>query len=217
MSVILEFSIDSEQFSLGRLLPAPSAVQLELERIVPTGNELLPFVWAEGAESALDEFERAVQSRGPGVALTSIDQLEGARLYEITWDPKTETLIEGLVSADGTLFEGRRLDGVWHFTVRFPNHANVTTFHDFLTEHRIDVRMDSLTSVAEGDRGGYDFGLTPEQREVLVEAVEGGYFLVPRETDLDDLAGSLDISPQAASERIRRGTDAVLRKVLLGD
>lgn len=49
-------------------------------------------------------------------------------------------------------------------------------------------------------------GLTPVQRETLTMALERGYFAIPRETNLVELAEELDISDQAVNERVRRGT-----------
>ena len=48
MSVILEFSIDGEKFSLGQVLSGAPDMHLGLERIVPTGHMVMPFVWATG-------------------------------------------------------------------------------------------------------------------------------------------------------------------------
>jgi predicted DNA binding protein len=47
-------------------------------------------------------------------------------------------------------------------------------------------------------------------------AVERGYFDVPRKTTLEELADELDISRQALSEHVRRGTEKILRRALLG-
>jgi len=47
-------------------------------------------------------------------------------------------------------------------------------------------------------------------------AVEKGYFSVPRETKLGEIADVVGITQQAASERVRRGAETVLRKSLIG-
>jgi len=215
MSVIVEFTLPAESFTLGVVLASGPDVSVELERIVPTGDLLVPFFWADADEADLDAFERAVRARPEVTSLTALDRLVGARLYEVAWAPHEESLVEGLHHADGTIFEGRSAGGRWRFVVRFPNHAAVTTFHNFLTENDIRVHLDRIVSLTASERGGYAFDLTPEQREVLVRAVEGGYFQVPRGTDLETLADELGITRQAASERLRRGADAVLRPVLL--
>ncbi|WP_433629222.1 helix-turn-helix domain-containing protein [Halomicrococcus sp. NG-SE-24] len=59
------------------------------------------------------------------------------------------------------------------------------------------------------------FGLTPEQREALVLALNRGYFATPSEVTLDELADQLGITRQAVSSRVRLGTEKVLRSVLV--
>nr|WP_256487766.1 MULTISPECIES: helix-turn-helix domain-containing protein [unclassified Haladaptatus] len=56
--------------------------------------------------------------------------------------------------------------------------------------------------------------MTDEQREALATAFASGYFRVPRETSLSELAETLDISPQAASGRLRRGLERMLGATL---
>jgi hypothetical protein len=53
-------------------------------------------------------------------------------------------------------------------------------------------------------------GLTDRQREALRVALETGYFSVPRETSLEDLAKRLDVSDTAASQRLRRGVENLI-------
>jgi predicted DNA binding protein len=47
--------------------------------------------------------------------------------------------------------------------------------------------------------------VTPGQQNVLVAARERGYFDIPRETTLRELADELDVSHQTLSEHLRRG------------
>ena len=52
------------------------------------------------------------------------------------------------------------------------------------------------------------------QRSALVTALEMGYFDVPRQVELADVAAELDLSPNAVSERIRRGEANLFRSAL---
>lgn len=46
MSVMLEFTIADEEFTLGRVLSSPPDMVIELEKIVPTGATIIPYlVW----------------------------------------------------------------------------------------------------------------------------------------------------------------------------
>lgn len=74
MSVILEFTIASEDFRLGQVLSGSLEMQFELERIVPTGNMMMPFIWATGDTHTA--FEEHVQTN-PGVKeLLVLDNFE---------------------------------------------------------------------------------------------------------------------------------------------
>lgn len=58
--------------------------------------------------------------------------------------------------------------------------------------------------------------LTDRQREVLEAALREGYYEVPRECTLDDLAATLDIDKSTASGILRRGERRILTRVLTG-
>lgn len=59
-----------------------------------------------------------------------------------------------------------------------------------------------------------EHGLTDEQHEALVAAVSGGYFQVPRSTSVAELGEALDVSANAVSQRLRRGSETLVRTAL---
>ena len=71
-----------------------------------------------------------------------------------------------------------------------------------------------LVSVV-GDEGS-DGPLTERQREVLETALRLGYFEVPRECTLADVAAALDVDKSTASGVLRRGEARVLKRFLTG-
>lgn len=136
-------------------------------------------------------------------------------LYATEWYENKETFLNGLADANGSIMDAHG-DSQWSFTVRFRDHADLTQFHQFYQAHDFPVHIDRVYAPDESSQLKYGFGLTPEQRETLMMAVEKGYFSVPRRTNLDEIAETLGITPQAASERVRRGAETVLRKSLVG-
>jgi hypothetical protein len=65
MSVVPEFSIPAREFTLGRVLAGPPVMYCELERIVPTGEMTMPFVWVTGDDhEAFAESVRGHDIRG---------------------------------------------------------------------------------------------------------------------------------------------------------
>ena len=71
-----------------------------------------------------------------------------------------------------------------------------------------------LLSILEGD--GREDLLTPRQREVLEAAVRNGYFEVPRECTLAELAADLGIDKSTASGILRRGEARIVTWFLTG-
>lgn len=213
MSVILEFTVDNEDFQLGRLLSgAPSGMHLELERVVPTGHMVIPFIWATGENH--DVFEERVRNQPLVKELLALDRVGDTGLYRIEWVREPTNLIDGIAEADAVVLEACGND-TWLFRLRFPDHAKLSLFHNYVVEHDIPIHIEQTYTLTEEVEGKYRFGLSPERREALILALRRGYFETPSEISLDELAEELDISRQALSDRIRRGNQKILRRVLL--
>lgn len=58
--------------------------------------------------------------------------------------------------------------------------------------------------------------LTKQQRALLVEAVDRGYYDTPRECTLTELAEALDLAKSTLSERLHRIEGAVMREFVAG-
>lgn len=219
MSVVLEFTVDADQFQLGDTLSGVSDTTFELERIIPTGKDVVPFIWLTSEtnlDAVLEAFETQLTDSPSVKELQALDRIENGALYRIRWVNPEEDLIDGFIEADATILEARSQSGItWEFRVRFANHDRLAEFQNILIAHDVKVHIDRIyTFTAETDERR-QFGLSPEQREALVLALRRGYFATPSEASLDELADELDITKQAVSTRIRRGSQKVLEVTLL--
>jgi predicted DNA binding protein len=213
MAVIVEFTLDCEVFPFGRSTSGDPDVRVQLERVIPLREGRIPFLWANGQD--LDEFEHHLRNSDIVKNVEALTRVGDSVLYYVEWYTDKETFLNGLAETGGTIMEAHG-DSTWSFTVRFSDHADLTRFHQFFQDEGFPVYIERITGLDDDPGTEYGFGLTQTQRETLVMAVEDGYFAIPRETTLDDIAAELDISSQAASERVRRGTETVLRKALIG-
>ena len=211
MSVILEFSISATAFPLGKVL-AGSPMQLELERIVPTRDMIMPFVWATGDDH--DAFAEMVRTQSNVRELLVLDRIGESGLYRIEWEEPPGDLIDGIAEADGVVLEARG-HGDWTFRLRFSDHDKLSAFHNHVIKNGSPIHINRTYTLTEATGGGHHFGLSQEQREALLLALQNGYFETPSEMSLDTLADELGISRQALSNRIRRGNEKILREVLL--
>ncbi|MFC4548957.1 MULTISPECIES: helix-turn-helix domain-containing protein [Halorussus] len=216
MSVILEFSVDGDAFALGQVLSGPADLRFELERIVPTGDAVMPFVWVTG--TGFEQLEQEVRNSDRVREVRALDKVGDSALYRIEWDEPHEGLIEGIAEAEATVLEARGNEngrGRWTFRLRFNDHDRLSQFYNFCTENDVPLHIERTYTLTEDTERGKRFGLSQEQREALVLALKRGYFDSPSRASLGDLADELGISQQALSDRIRRGNETILRRVLL--
>lgn len=213
MSVIIEFTLPSDSFPFGRSMSGDPDVRVQLERVVPLRQARIPFVWATG--ESFDRFEDHLTDSPIVKSVDVLTRVGDSVLYAIEWYESEEAFLNGVSDRSGVILEAHGNE-TFSFTIRFADHADLTRFHHFYQEEEYPVHIDRVYSLDDEPHNEYGLGLTPEQRDALTLAVEKGYFAVPRETTLDEMAEELGITGQAASERVRRGTETVLRKSMIG-
>lgn len=89
-----------------------------------------------------------------------------------------------------------------------PDRDELAAYRDSCRKLAMDFRLDRLYE-SSGDNDRLP-GVSEKQHEALRAAYETGYFDVPRQASLRDVADSLDISRSALAERLHRGQAHVL-------
>lgn len=120
-----------------------------------------------------------------------------------------------IVEQDATVQRAIARNREWNLRVLFPDRSGVSAANNYVQEHDVSFDLKCLYDVDAIRRVRYN--LTSDQHEALVEDLQHGYYDIPRETQLEDLADELDISHQALSERFRRATRLLIKNILLVD
>lgn len=217
MALVGEGVLDSPILS-ATLDELPDA-ELRLEEIRSLPDEHLRFlVWV--GEDEIPTFERAVAA---DETIRSFDHLTGIddrRLYRLSLSEAGEAASTYLTAAavdivviDLTLTE----DGM-RFVARLPSREALQTYATACRERGIDFRLDRLYEERDpvGDAGGQRFGLTATQHRALRRAFEMGYFEVPRETSVSEVATDLETSTQALSTLLRRAERNLVEATVAG-
>ncbi|MFC6940828.1 helix-turn-helix domain-containing protein [Salinirubellus sp. GCM10025818] len=213
MTIIVEFTLPAETFAIGRSTNGDPDVEVEMERLVSVGEDRLPFLWATGED--LEAFERHLRDSEIVEDVGVLTRVGNHTLYAVEWRESEEAFLNGLLDTGGSLVEAHGT-GTWSFTVRFTDPEDLSRFHDFYRAHDYPVEVEQLHT-GEGKAGTeVDIDLSSKQHEALLLAIERGYFGVPREVALQEIAEEFGITRQAVSERVRRGTESVLRRSLVG-
>ncbi|WP_192498432.1 helix-turn-helix domain-containing protein [Halorussus halophilus] len=212
MVVILDVSIPADQFALGRVFEDQPDVEVELEKVVPLGKGIMPLFWISGADP--EQIEASLRDDPLTNDVTILAEEGDRTLYQLDWAPEINSIIQPLVQTDGRVLEAEGNAEEWEFRLRFHDRDRVAAFRQECRDHSLDVEILRLYNPEFPHENGI---LTDEQTEAILTAYEEGYWEVPRDTTLSELATELDISDNSVSQRIRRGISTLVRETLVTD
>ena len=211
MCTIAEIELPVDEFVLCESLRTLPDVAFEVVPVAAHVRErLVPYVRATG--SPLDRLNEVLDA-DPSVAdVRLLDDLGGERLYRMNWVDNVD-LISFLLDTDATALDMYGQGDRWHLRILFPDRESLAATHEFADEKNIQFNIKRIHELDDSVGRG-EFGLTEEQYEVLVTAVEEGYFDVPRSVTMAELADSLGVSQQSLSERLRRAHKRLINGAL---
>lgn len=215
MSVIATIEVPAVDFALGATLGTSSGMEIRLERIVPLGDTFVPYLWV--SNEAVGEIETEFRESPDVASIESVDEVDDVALVRVEWAEGTDGFLDALGRANATVLEGVGEGDSWRFQLRFPDHDRLTEFYHACVDDDIDVDLESVHDPRSLRVDPAEVELTDLQRETLRLALEEGYFDVPRRTNLVDLADEIGVSDTAVSQRLRRGTAALLAATLGDD
>lgn len=211
MATEATFTIPADQFPLGTLFEQFPDVAVELERIIPAQDVVIPYFWVRG--TAIEDIEDAFHDH-PGVKnIRLVDSVDDEYLLGVEWSLEYEGVLSALVDTGIVLIKAVGTNERWTFDIRADDRRDIATFRERCQELGISVTLTKLQALTSID-SGTEPALTDDQQEALVLAYERGYFNTPRDVTMADIGDELGISQQAVASRLRRGVSAVLGSAL---
>jgi predicted DNA binding protein len=199
---VAEFRLPAEEFCLAETVPITDA-SFEFVQIVAHDDGVLPFVRALGDERTLDDLDGLLEADPTLESTECVAKMDGSRIYRTTWTEPIRATVDSLLEEGGTILEATTTDGQWQLQALFPDRDSLSRTYEHCEDRGVAMTVDRIYGF-DDDRH-QRFGLTTQQRETMLAALKQGYYDVPRESSLTDLAETLDVSHQALSERLRRG------------
>ncbi|WP_227380831.1 helix-turn-helix domain-containing protein [Haladaptatus halobius] len=209
---VATFSIPADGFALGHALDAAPDITVKAERIAAHGTVwVMPCLWVAGDD--LDAFDAALEADPTVDTIVMTEKFNEEGYYQVEWSDAVEQFINALIDTEGSILNAETHNGNWRLRIRFATRDQFEDFQDYLAEQNHPFR---LLDLYEPSSPRQEMGeLTTAQRDALVAAVEQGYYRIPRDATMEEVANTLDISSQAASERLRRGIDQLVTKILI--
>lgn len=212
MSVVGDFRIPAGAFALEHALSAVPEMRVEADRMAShSPEEVMPFLWATGGD--FEAFTDALGEDSIVDTASVADEVGEEVLYRVTWEERFRDLVHEMIDHHASILEATAREDHWRLRLRFAEEGMVSSFQTHFDETGRTFEVMSLRP-PEGPRQR-KYGLTPEQYEALVAAVGNGYFSIPRTTSAEEVGETLGISANAASQRIRRGSEALVRASLM--
>ena len=209
MTTVIDVEVSAVDTFLGSTFEAVPEAACELEQVIATEGYGL---WLSGPSQEI--VEEALAADLSIEAHTLVSSHPQQWLFRVEPAPGTMDVVEHAIAAGGSVLTATAEEGRWRLQVRFQERDDCRRYYEALETAGTDTTVVKMTGLDETSPASY--GLTPKQYEALLAALDHGYFTIPRETSMEELATELGVSHQALSERLRRAYRALITAELDG-
>lgn len=182
-------------------LPAVS-FGFDVQSWAGTDDDELFLTASDGSFEGLD----AALADDPTVSdVRTVASFRTERLYQLTVAPTATRVMPLFDDVDAVVREVEATRDGWSVRAYLSSRSMLSTLADRFRDSDVtfDVaRLSRLCSVDDVDEAV----LSDDQRELLIAAIDHGYFESPRGISQHDLASMFDVSPSAISQRLRTAT-----------
>jgi predicted DNA binding protein len=214
MSTIAEMSVPAKEFALHSTLEALPDTEFEIQSIVARDSDrVVPFLWATSDHADQATVTEALADDMSVENILELAAFDDEWFYQMSWVEDIRIVLHVLVEHEATILNADGRNDEWHFRILFPRRESLSATYDYCQDENLSVKLGSVYALDNENRDEY--GLTEPQHETLITAVEQGYFDIPQQVTMDDLAEQLDVSHQALSERLHRGHKTLIQNALI--
>ncbi|WP_436344990.1 helix-turn-helix domain-containing protein [Natronorubrum sp. FCH18a] len=196
-------------------------VRWERSTLTEAGEHQL-LVWVDGGDDDLEAFDDSLEADPTVRPPTRTVAFDDRRLYQfaLTDEGRRASVHPLVIEEGGILHEVTATYEGWTIRVAFPTDGSLERCYAFFVDRGLTVEVRQLYDNSETAGGPIShprYGVTERQREALVAAVDAGYLDIPRSCSLAELGDRLGISPNATSERFRRGVTTLVENTVYSD
>ena len=212
MATVIKFTSPAAEFPLGSVFETLPTVEVELERLIPHENLIIPYFWVRGA--AAEDIESAFEAHAGVSNIQLVDSVEDEYLMRAEWDKGYVGVLSALAETNIVVLSGVGERDGWQFEVRGEDRQSIADFQRYCRDNEIPIEITAVHALLPLQGDGFE--LTDTQEEALVLAYERGYYDTPRRATLQEIADELGITQQSLSSRLRRGHRRLVGGTLAG-
>ncbi len=213
MTTVVELDSPAERLGFAQTFDRVPTFEFQIGGLI---GESPPLVWTTGADRATIEGALECDSSVDVIACVSDsgNRTDDRSLFRLDFGTDLKLFQQVVAEHDGAILAAHGQSGQWSLKLLFHDHEAVSACHELFNQYEFRVEITRVSGT--GDLTSTRTPLTDLQYETIATAYELGYFDVPRAITLEELAGELDISHQALSERLRRSHAALVSAELSG-
>lgn len=214
MSLIAECQLRAPDLPFGTVVAAVPDLTLELESMEqPQSGPLVLFIRATAP--AFDGLDAALEDSPFVREYFLISEVGSMRLYQLILTISRPPFVDEILTRKRFPESvTMRADGLY-VKQQFANRDEFATWRELHRNAGISVHLDRLYESTSTDADL--IGVSDKQREALLTAYECGYFAVPQQASLADVAAELDISLSALAERLHRAQAHLIEHFFYAD
>lgn len=222
MPVIAEVQFAHEDGAIAYTLDHLPHVEARIMREASTAPEESVY-YLRFENDSTDTIQSVLEDDHTVSEATPMPKFGDEHLWAVEFAETTKLLAPQVTSEGGLVVDARSSTPGhdprgWHERWVLPNREAI---HDIWEYAREEDFAFSLHKYHQGGRADTKYrgidALTEEQRQTLTAAYERGYFAEPRETSLEELGETLDLSASAVGGRLKRGMKSLVGGTLVVD
>lgn len=208
-ATLVRSRLPTEAFALEETFRTIPDLTVEGAPVAATGNASMSLMWARTDE---DDLTRTLAGDPTVSTVEELCRTGDRHCYRVEWSHDIQCCMEILLQSQGILLRSQGADSQWHLDLLYPDRETLQDASECCEQYELPLTIKAIRSLDADQQTQY--GLTSVQHETLIHAHQQGYFNVPREISLQELAEQMDISHQALSERLRRGHNTLINATL---
>ncbi|APX96230.1 helix-turn-helix domain-containing protein [Natronorubrum daqingense] len=209
MTTVVELEIPADRLGAAQTFDRVPTFECQIGGMI---GDSPPLVWVSGPNR-----RRVRDALEADPSLTVIASLTGSNQHTETSDGLEEReqwlfrlefgdelkVFEQIVAENaGAILTACGQNGTWSVKLLFHDRGALSECYALFEQYEYAVEVTRLTGIDDFESARTP--LTQTQYETICTAYDLGYFDIPREITLKELASELDVSHQALSERLRR-------------
>lgn len=219
MTTVVELEIPADRLGASHAFDQVSTLELQIGGII---GDSPPLVWVSGPDRRT--VERALEADSSVEVIANLaaetdgetENRDGGNgdwttdrwLFRLEFGDGVKLFQQIVVENEGAILTANARDGRWSLQLLFHDREAVSECHSLFEQYEFRAEVTRVTGM--DDLASVQTPLTETQYETICKAHELGYFSVPREVTLKELAAELGVSHQALSERLRRSHAALV-------